>query len=140
MRLRLLAVVGIGLLAAVAAGTAQAQTISFADAVSLLAKECGSDIKKHCRGVSLGNNAVQACLAKNAGKVSSACTTTLNEVTASIALRLAAQQSVMKVCDGSARQFCKGVKGEAHILQCLLKTEKVDSAKCNQAITDAGWR
>ena len=34
-----------------------AQTISFADAITELAKACGADIKKHCAGVNLGNNA-----------------------------------------------------------------------------------
>ena len=121
-------------------GLAEAQTISFADAVTVLAKECGADIKKHCAGVNLGDNAIQHCLAKHSAQVSPGCTSTLDTVTASISKRLAAQASVMKVCEHSAAQYCKGVKGEAHILTCLLKTERVDNAKCNQAITDAGWR
>ena len=57
-------------------------------------------------------------------------------MTASISTRLAAQASVFKVCAGNAAQHCKGVKGEVHIAQCLVKTERIDSAKCNQAITD----
>jgi hypothetical protein len=134
----LAAVLSAGLLAQTAVGGAQ--TISFADAITELAKACGSDIKKHCAGVNLGNNAIQQCLEKHQSSVSPTCTSTLATVTASIQQRLAAQASVMKVCEGSAREFCKGVQGEYHILQCLLKTKRVDSSKCNQAITDAGWR
>lgn len=123
-----------------AAGAAQAQTISFADAATVLARDCGADIKKLCKGVNLGNNQIEACLEKHQAKVSPACVSTMTEVTASIAQRLAAQTSVFKVCGADAATLCKGVKGEAHVLQCLIKTERVDGQKCNQAITDAGWR
>ncbi|MBL8582134.1 MAG: hypothetical protein JNL61_07915 [Rhizobiaceae bacterium] len=122
------------------AGLAAAQTISFADAVTTLAKECGADIKKHCAGVNLGNNQIQQCLEKNQAAVSPTCTSTLATVTASIQQRLAAQASVMQVCSTDAHQHCKGVVGEYNILGCLLKTVRIDSGKCNQAITDAGWR
>ena len=126
------------LLAWTAAG--QAQTISFADAMTVLARDCGADVKKHCAGLNLGNGEIQNCLASKQAEVSPQCTATLASVTASISTRLAAQASVFKICAGNAAQHCKGVKGEVHILQCLVKTERIDSAKCNQAITDAGWR
>jgi hypothetical protein len=118
----------------------QAQTISYADAMTLLAKECGADVKKFCKGLNLGNNQIRNCLEGHEGKVSAQCTSTLASVTASIERRLAAQASVFKICASNANQHCKGVVGEVHILQCLIKTERIDNAKCNQAITDAGWR
>lgn len=123
-----------------ATGIARAQTISFAEAATVLARDCGTDIKKLCKGVNLGNNQIQACLQKHQAKVSPACTATLADVTVSIERRLAAQATVFKTCGADAATLCKGVKGEAHILQCLIKTERVDGQKCNQAITDAGWR
>ena len=138
---KLKALVGAVIIAACgAAGTAQAQTISFADAATVLARDCGTDIKKLCNGVNLGDNQIQACLAKHQAKVSPTCTATLVDVTASIERRLAAQASVFKICGADAATLCKGVKGEAHVLQCLIKTERIDGAKCNEAITDAGWR
>jgi hypothetical protein len=118
----------------------QAQTISYADAMTLLAKDCGADVKKFCKGLNLGNNQIRNCLEGHEGKVSAQCTSTLASVTASIERRLAAQASVFKICASNANQHCKGVVGEVHILQCLIKTERIDNAKCNQAITDAGWR
>ena len=121
-------------------GLGRAQTISYADAVTVLARDCGADIKKHCRGLNLGNNEIRNCLEQNQAKVSPTCTSTLAGVTASIQQRLAAQASVFKVCSGRAKQLCKGVVGEEHILQCLIKTERIDGEKCNDAITDAGWR
>lgn len=119
-------------------GITQAQTISYADAMSLLSKDCGADVKKFCKGLNLGNNEIRNCL--EGQPVSSECTATLASVTASIERRLAAQASVFKICASNANQHCKGVVGEVHILQCLIKTERIDSAKCTQAITDAGWR
>ena len=119
-------------------GITQAQTISYADAMSLLSKDCGADVKKFCKGLNLGNNEIRTCL--EGQPVSSQCTATLASVTASIERRLAAQAGVFKICASNANQHCKGVVGEVHILQCLIKTERIDSAKCTQAITDAGWR
>ncbi len=121
-------------------GGAQAQTISYADAMTDLAQACGADIRKHCHGVNLGNDAIQQCLAKHQSSVSQQCTSTLASISASIARRLEAQASVFKVCASHANTLCKGVHGEANILHCLIKTERIDGQKCNQAITDAGWR
>ena len=122
-------------------GVGQTQTISYADAVTVLARDCGSDIKKFCKGLNLGNGRIQKCLEQNQAKVSPTCTSTMAGVTASIQQRQAAQASVSKICAGAAARACKGVKGgDAHILGCLLKATKVVGEKCNQALTDAGWR
>jgi hypothetical protein len=118
----------------------RADTISYADAVTVLAKDCGSDIKKFCNGLNLGNGRIQACLEKNASKVSPACTSTLGSVITSIAQRQEAQASVFKVCQHDISQFCNSVKGDGNILSCLVETKRVDNKACNQAITDAGWR
>ena len=137
-----LSILGGAFLAALLAltGPGRAQTISYADAMTALAKDCGADVKKHCRGLNLGNNEIRNCLERNQAKVSPTCTSTLTNITASIQLRLEAQASVFKVCAGRAKQLCKGIVGEAHILQCLIKTERIDGEKCNDAITNAGWR
>ncbi|WP_183734203.1 MULTISPECIES: cysteine rich repeat-containing protein [unclassified Rhizobium] len=119
---------------------ARADTISYADAVTTLAEECGSDIKKFCGGENLGNGRIQACLEKNSSKVSPTCTSTLGSVLTSIAQRQAAQASVFKVCRHDISQYCNSVKGDGYVLSCLIETKRVDNRECNQAITDAGWR
>jgi len=124
----------------VMSGSAKAQTVSFADAAALLARDCGADIKKYCKGLNLGNNAIRNCLEENKANISPTCTAMAAAVATSIERRLAAQASVMKVCSGNAKTYCKGVVGEAHILQCLARTERMDSEKCNQALMDSGWR
>jgi hypothetical protein len=91
----------------------RADTISYADAVSALAKDCGPDIKKLCSGLNLGNGRIQQCLEKNASKVSPACTSTLATVRTSIATRQEAQAPVFK---HDVSQYCNGVKGDGNII------------------------
>ena len=120
---------------------AEAATISYADAVTTLATNCGADIKKLCKGLNLGNGAIANCLTQNAAQVSPTCNSSLAAVISSIEVRQQAQASAAKLCRVDADRWCQGVvPGEAHILDCLLKTVRVVSKKCNQAITDAGWR
>jgi hypothetical protein len=118
----------------------RADTLSYADAVTALAKDCGADIKKHCKGVNLGGGKIQSCLEENAGKVSPTCMSTLSGVMASIKQRQEAQMAYSKVCQHDMSQFCNGVVGDGNILACLIETSRVDGRKCDQAITDAGWR
>ena len=132
--------VGILLAAFAFGGIANAQTISYADAMTKLTRDCGADVKKFCRGVNLGNGQLAGCIEKHQAQVSPKCTSTLASVMSSIQKRLAAQASVFKACEANAANHCRGVKGEVHILQCLIKTERIDSDRCNQAITDAGLR
>jgi hypothetical protein len=141
MKGRIAALGGILLSASFASvSTGHAQTISYADAMTLLTRDCGADVKKFCKGVNLGNGQLAGCLDGHRAQVSPQCVSTLTSVVSSIETRLAAQASVFKVCAANAATLCRGVHGEVHILQCLIKTERIDSAHCNQAITDAGWR
>jgi hypothetical protein len=122
-------------------GVGQTQTISYADAATLLAKDCGADVKKFCKGLNLGNGRIQNCLAEHQAKVSPVCTSTMASVIASIQQRLAAQASVTKICERDAARACRGVvPGNAHILGCLLKATRLVGENRSQAITDAGWR
>ncbi len=122
-------------------GAAQAATISFADAMTVMARDCGADIQKYCKGVNIANNAIGKCLAANTGKVSPTCTATLAAVVTSLEQRLAAQREVVKVCKGDAARRCQGVvQKDAYVLDCLLQAANHVTKKCNAAITDAGWR
>jgi len=123
------------------AGGAQAATVSFADAMSIMARDCGKDVQTYCKGVPLANNGVGQCLVQNQAKVSPVCIQTLAAVRASLAARIAAQDDVIKVCRGDANRRCQGVvNSDAHTLDCLLKAANHVSKKCNAAITNAGWR
>jgi hypothetical protein len=128
----------IALLALSAAG--RAETISYGDAVTTLANDCGPDIKKFCAGLNLGNGAIANCLAKNAAKISPKCTSSFNAVAGSIGQRREAQTAYFNVCKGDIARHCRGIKGDGYQLSCLIKTQKIVSGECNQAITNAGWR
>lgn len=127
---------------AVMSGTcaAKADTISYADAITVLAQDCGADIKKLCKGLNLGNNRIADCLARNAAKVSPTCTSTLASVAASIQKREQAQSAYSKICATDMARRCNGVVGDGYILACLASKAKTISNRCNQTITDAGWR
>jgi hypothetical protein len=121
-------------------GIARAETISYADAVTTLGQDCGSDIKKLCSGLNLGNGRIADCLQKNAAKVSPVCTSSLANVITSIKQRQDAQTAYYQICKRNMATTCKGVKGDGNMLSCLIKANRIVGDKCNQAITDAGWR
>ena len=120
---------------------AQAATISFAEAMTVMARDCGKDVAKHCKGVPLANFAIGTCLVENQAKVTPVCIATLAAVRTSLAERLQAQKDALKVFRGDAARRCQGVvQSDGHILECLLKAANTVSKKCNAAITNAGWR
>ena len=134
------------LLAAVAcmpmifAATVSAQTLSYADAVTQLADDCGKDIQKLCKGLNLGGGRIADCLQQNADKVSPACKASLATVFQSITQREHAQTAYRQVCQRDMSKSCSGIKGDGFVLACLVKKEPRVSKECNQVITDAGWR
>lgn len=119
---------------------AHAETISYADAATKLAADCGADIKKLCKGLNLGNNRIGECLRAKSVQVSPVCLSSLATVSASIQQREQAQSAYGNICKHDMAQRCKGVKGDGYILACLIKAERRVGAQCNQAITNAGWR
>ena len=120
---------------------ATAQTISYADAGDRIAMNCGQDIEKYCKNVNLGGGRIQNCLIQNEAKVSAACKATNREVRALLQKRAAARAGVMKICDADVRRLCGLVQpGDGNILECMLIAQRSVSARCNQAITDAGYR
>ncbi len=122
---------------------AGAQTIGYAEAIRELTAACGADIEKHCSNVRPGNGAIKACLAKNANQISGTCTQTFENVFALLAKRAAAQAAVPQLCRADAERLCSNFRqGNARILRCLIRSDNVRKVtnKCNQAITDAGWR
>jgi hypothetical protein len=118
----------------------QAETMSYADAITKLADDCGADIGKFCKGLNLGGGRIADCLEQNAAKVSPTCKASVAGVVQSITQRERAQGAYSDVCAGDIAMRCKGVKGDGYKLACLNKAQKRVSDKCNQAIIDAGWR
>ncbi len=118
-----------------------AQTIGYGEAIRGLTAACGADIEKYCKGVKPGGGAISICLAKN--NISTGCAATFEAAFVLLAKRAAAQEAAPQICEADAKRLCANFReGRARILRCLIRndnTRKV-SNKCNQAITDAGWR
>jgi hypothetical protein len=118
----------------------RAQTMSYADAVTKLAGDCGGDIRKLCKGLNLGGGRIADCLQRNSASVSPGCKGSLSNVFQSISRREEAQTAYRQVCRRDMARYCSGVVGDGFVLACLANKEPRVSRNCNQAITDAGWR
>ena len=133
---------GIYLLAALLAAPslAAAETMSFGDAVAMLAKGCGTDIVAYCRGVNLDANRLKECLSRNQDVMSPDCKTNYltpfdqiqKRINARVTVAGACRLEIIKLCHGSTKETSKSVP-------CLLTVKGV-SRNCNQAMTDAGYR
>jgi len=69
---------------------ANAQTMSYADAIGQLAAACKNDIARYCRGVPLGPR-LKTCFDTNEARMSPQCQQTRGMVYTSISRRAAAQ-------------------------------------------------
>lgn len=123
------------------AAPAAAQTVGYADAISILARSCGADINRYCKNATLADWGIGSCLDQNRASISQQCASDLIAVRRSLDAREAAQRDALQVCRRDAANLCKTVRpGRGHILNCLLKAERSVSNRCNAAITNAGWR
>lgn len=130
-----------------AAHRAEAQTVGYADAIRILAKSCGKDIETHCKKANIGNFGIQKCLQANAPKISATCKADYARVYQLLQARHAAQEAVPSLCSRDAQQLCSlttggsvGFQQKGALFKCLLKAEPSVSKRCNEAITDAGYR
>jgi hypothetical protein len=120
---------------------ASAQTVSFESATALLGASCGADIETNCRGVNLDPARLRDCLARNQDSVSPLCNTDYVRAFDAIQKRVAAHAAVAKLCDRDAIKLCGGApKVDGKALECLLAVPRGVSAKCTQALGNAGYR
>ena len=118
-----------------------AQTIGYGEAIRGLTAACGADLEKYCKGVKPGGGAIGACLARN--NISTGCAATFKAAFVLLDKRAAAQAAAPQLCAAEMKRVCKNFQsGSGRILRCLIRRDNIRkvSNKCNQAITDAGWR
>ena len=128
------------ILALAAPSQAAAETMSFGDAAAMLGKSCGKDIDANCRGVNFDSARLKDCLYRNQDTMSAQCKADYIGAFDAIQKRVAARAAVPKNCEREIVKLCKGtLKKAGESLECLLTTQGV-SARCNQAIGDAGYR
>src|SRR3954464_9598842 len=118
-----------------------AETVKFEDAAAMLGTSCAKDIDASCRGVNLDSIRLKDCLARNEDTVSAQCKADYPRAFDAIQKRIAARAAVRKICDRDLLKLCGGVqKDNAKAVECILGATRGVSARCNQTITEAGYR
>jgi hypothetical protein len=129
------------ILLVVASSPASAETMRFEDAAGLLGASCAKDIDTNCRGVNLDPGRLKECLARNQDSVSAQCKIDYVRAFDAIQKRVVARSVVRKICERDAFKLCGGTqKVDGEVLECILAATRGVSAKCSQAIGDAGYR
>jgi hypothetical protein len=117
-----------------------AQTMSYADAISQLAAACRNDIAKFCKGVPLGPR-LKTCFDTNDARMSAQCQQTRGVVYTSISRRAAAQRNIGDICSADIARLCGTTRAGENLLACLLAASPAAlSPQCNQTFADTGWR
>ncbi|NJL08177.1 MAG: hypothetical protein HC900_07865 [Methylacidiphilales bacterium] len=115
-----------------------AETMSFKEAGAILYRSCGNDIERLCSNQNIGPG-LRDCLLRKAA--SAQCKADIGRVMAGVERRAQARAAVLRVCDADIHRLCGlETRGDGHILECMIFAERSVSAKCNQAITDAGYK
>jgi hypothetical protein len=128
------------IVALAAPSLASAETMSFGDAAAILGKSCRKDIEDNCRGVNFDSTRLKDCLYRNQDSMSAQCKADYGRAFDAIQKRIAARAVVARSCEYEIVKKCHGTAKEASkSLGCLLATPTV-SARCNQSISDAGYR
>jgi outer membrane protein OmpA-like peptidoglycan-associated protein len=123
-----------------AAQTQAPPTMNFGDAAAMLAKSCGADVAATCRGVNLDSTRLKDCLYKNQDVMSAQCKADYPRALDAIQKHIAARGNVARQCEYEIVKKCHGkAKDAPKYLGCLLAESNV-SARCSQAIGDAGYR
>ncbi|MGA7805157.1 hypothetical protein [Bradyrhizobium sp.] len=118
---------------------AAAETMTFSDAAALLAKSCSAEIDANCRGVNLDANRLKECLSRNTDALSPQCATGYLKSLDAIQKRIAARVAVANACGREIVKLCNGsTKETSKSIPCLTTVQV--SARCNQAMGDAGYR
>jgi hypothetical protein len=127
-------------IALTAPSLAAAETISFGGAAGLLAKSCAAEIDANCRGVNLDSTRMKECLTRNQDVLSPQCRSDYLRVFDAIQKRIAARAGVANACAREIVKLCAGsIKETSKSIPCLTTTAGV-SARCLQAVGDAGYR
>jgi hypothetical protein len=120
--------------------SASAETMKFEDAAGLLGASCAKEIDTNCRGVSLDPARLKDCLLRNQDSLSAQCRTDYVRAFDAIQKRVAARSAVAKICERDAVKLCGIQKDGGQALECILTATRGLSARCNQAIGEAGYR
>jgi hypothetical protein len=120
---------------------AAAETMSFGDAIGMLAKSCGAEIVANCRGVNPDSTRLKECLSRNRDVLTPQCQSDYLGAFDAIQKRVAARVTVANACGREIVKVCGGsTKETSKSISCLISTPKGISNNCLKAVDDAGYR
>ena len=120
--------------------SASAETMKFEDSAGILGTSCATDIVASCRGVNLDSIRLKDCLVRNEDSMSARCKTDYFRAFDAIQKRVGARAAVRKLCERELVKLCGGAqKDSGNALECILTATRGVSARCNQAIGEAGF-
>ncbi len=123
-----------------ACSPAWAETMRFEDTAGLLGASCAGDVVASCRGVNLDAIRLKDCLGRNEDTMSAQCKADYGRAFEAIQKRVAARAAVRKLCDRELTKLCGGAQGDSgSALECVLGAPRGISARCKQAIGEAGF-
>ena len=99
-----------------------------------------AEIDANCRGVNLDSNRLKECLSRNRDMLSAPCADNYLKTFDAIQKRVAARTAVANACTREIVKLCAGsTKETSKSIPCLTTAQGV-SARCIQAMGDAGYR
>ena len=106
----------------------------------MLGTSCAKDIDSNCRGVNPDPTRLKDCLNRNQDVLSPQCKNDYGRAFDAIQKRVAARTAVANACTREIVKLCAGsTKETSKSVPCLTTAQGV-SARCIQAIGDAGYR
>ena len=100
---------------------------------------CKTELESYCKGVTLGEGRLLACLYAYEDKLSARCDYALYDAAATLDHVVAALAHGATECKADIEKHCGSVKeGEGRILDCLQKHEAELGTRCRQAKKDIG--
>jgi Cysteine rich repeat len=140
--MRLLANVGLPLLAVLSISSASAQSSvgktiveKLTARVAKLESACAKDIKKYCSTVTPGEGRMIYCMQAHEDKISPKCAFELGDAAASVQTTADALKDGVIACKAEIAGVCgKVVPGQGRIASCLLENRSTASSGCTEAI------
>lgn len=120
------------------AGLSVAQAHAQESIVSEVNTKCANELQTYCKGVSLGEGRVAACLYAYEDKLSTQCAVAVYKgvedfFTANANLRVYAKQ-----CSSDLLQYCSKVPaGEGRLYECIKKNKATLTDTCRAALSKA---
>lgn len=100
--------------------------------------KCASELKTYCKGVSLGEGRVAACLYAYENKLSAQCAVAVYRGVEDFFAANANLQVYAKQCSADLLQYCSKVQaGEGRLYECIRKNKATLTDTCRAALSKA---